>query len=185
MSIPRYQRKSNPAIYVEKTRKAYIMTIDMIRKVHGKYKTEITDRMLIEAQIMYTYAIKADGIFMSKKNRHFTFFDRQRYTRRALVAAQALSSLFTIYYEIISKGDQSYGKAKKRDEVFTRWGASIEESIVYLKKILNSNKDRYDKWEKEVKEYRKKRKKDAPVSESIEGFPRYYELAYKGVITSL
>ena len=76
MSVPKYQRKTNPAIYVEKARKAYIMTMDMIRKANGKYKAEITDRMLIEAQIMYSYAIKADGIFMSKKNRHSTFFER-------------------------------------------------------------------------------------------------------------
>lgn len=94
----------------------------------------------------YTH-IRANSIYLHNNIMETEFNLREEYFTKARSAIFALSSLLTVTFSLVLKGNNFLGDKKKTSGIFKEWARLLNYEAALVKGIIESDKKRYKRYQ--------------------------------------
>lgn len=144
MSVYRSQRGQSSVLYVESAYQLRIMTFRLMRKMPKSYRWMISNHIVDEANSIYDNVIKANVVYVSKKNFNINDYElRHRYLMTAYAETRAILSNMSFLYDLIDEGNSEFYSKGDYVRRFENWTAQADKTLNLIKGVMESDKKRY------------------------------------------
>ena len=148
MSVYKSRRKDAAAQFIADARELRIVTMRVVRRFPTSYRWIVTNKLLELAGEVYAHCIKANAIYVHKDMSQHDFDLRHRYLTMAASEAEALLAEITFCYELVADGNNYFKNAEEYDRVFSRWTEQGNTVLKRIRKLLESDRDRFKSYQK-------------------------------------
>lgn len=124
------------------------MTVRVVRRFPTSYRWTVTNNLLDLAVQIYTNCIRANTIYVHKDMTRNDFELRRRYLRIAESAADALLAEITFCYELVEDGNNYFKDKEEYNRIFSRWTEQGNITLKRIRKLLDSDKQRFTSYQK-------------------------------------
>ena len=161
MSVYASQRQVSKVEFIANATKLVIYSLEQTNKFPKSMKFSVTNEIIKLAHEIHQNTLKANSVYVHKGMTEMEFQMRKKYLFQARASIFALSSLLTIVFEMLLKGNNFMGDKRKTAKVFKEWARLLNYEARLLKGVIDSDRKRY-------KDFQKKKKTEIEVEEEKE-----------------
>lgn len=172
MSVYASQRSESKAEFIKVAQNLATYTLDQMKKFPKNYKHNICDRLVNLALEIHEDVTRANSVYMHKNMLEQDFLFREKYFTKARSAIFTMSSLLTIVFAYILKGNNFLGDKKKASTIFKEWARLLNHEAALLKGVVESDKARYKKYQKSPRKSNKSTEQEQE-EENVEVLPEH------------
>lgn len=147
MSVYASQRNESKAEFIRVAQELATYTLEQIKKFPKSYRFCLTNDIVRLAMEIHEDVLRANLIYIYKNMSESEFNLREEYFLKARSAIFALSSMLTITFSLVLKGNNFFGNKKKTSGIFKEWARLLNYEAALVKGIIESDKKRYKKYQ--------------------------------------
>lgn len=147
MSVYASQRNESKAEFIRVAQELATYTLEQIKKFPKSYRFCLTNDIVRLAMEIHEDVLRANSIYIYKNMSESEFNLREEYFLKARSAIFALSSMLTITFSLVLKGNNFFGNKKKTSGIFKEWARLLNYEAALVKGIIESDKKRYKKYQ--------------------------------------
>lgn len=147
MSVYASQRNESKAEFIRVAQELATYTLEQIKKFPKSYRFCLTNDIVRLAMEIHEDVLRANSIYIYKNMSESEFNLREEYFLKARSAIFALSSMLTITFSLVLKGNNFFGNKKKTSGIFKEWARLLNYDAALVKGIIESDKKRYKKYQ--------------------------------------
>lgn len=147
MSVYASQRNESKAEFIRVAQELATYTLEQIKKFPKSYRFCLTNDIVRLAMEIHEDVLRANSIYIYKNMSESEFNLREEYFLKARLAIFALSSMLTITFSLVLKGNNFFGNKKKTSGIFKEWARLLNYEAALVKGIIESDKKRYKKYQ--------------------------------------
>lgn len=161
MSVYKSRRKDANVLFIQATAELRETTIRICKKFPKSWWSILTRDCLKLISKAFNSCVKGNEIFMHKEMDKLDYKMRRKYFLKALTNVDALGSEITFCYTTIR--EEPIGMSKDdRERHFKNWSEQALKAKSLIKKILESDRERWKKWKQERKAKKNEAKNKKP-----------------------
>lgn len=152
MSVYKSRRKDASAQFIADARELRRMTARAVKQFPSSYRYIVTNGLLEMAREIVVNAVKGNAVYLHKDLSQGDFDLRHRYLKMAEVTADAYLEEITFAFSLVDDGNNFFKNKDEYQKVFN--GLTTQGNIVLkrLRKVIDSDKDRWRRYQKEKAE---------------------------------
>lgn len=143
MSVYASQRSESKAEFIRVAQELATYTLEQVKKFPKAWKRDIVERILNAALDIHEYVTKANSYYIHKNMLEVDFIERERLLSKARAEIFHMSSLLTIVFSFVLKGNNFLGDKKKTSTMFKEWARLLNFEAALIKGIIESVQKRY------------------------------------------
>lgn len=147
MSVYASQRSESKAEFIRVAQDLATYTLEQAKKFPKAWKRDLVDRILNSALNIHEYVTKANFYYIHQNMLEVDFIERERLLGKARAEIFSMSSLLTIVFSFVLKGNNFLGDKKKTSNMFKEWARLLNFEAALLKGIIESDKKRYRRYQ--------------------------------------
>ena len=147
MSVYASQRSESKAEFIRVAQELATYTLEQVKKFPKAWKRDLVDRLLNSALNIHEYVTKANSYYIHQYMLEVDFIERERLLGKARAEIFSMSSLLTIVFAFVLKGNNFLGDKKKTSNMFKEWARLLNYEAALLKGIIESDKKRYKRYQ--------------------------------------
>lgn len=147
MSVYASQRNESKAEFIKVAQELATYTLEQVKKFPKSYRFCLTNDIVRLAMEIHEDVLRANSIFIYKNMSESEFNLREEYFIKARSAIFALSSMLTITFSLVLKGNNFLGNKKKMSGIFKEWARLLNFEAALVKGIIESDKKRYKRYQ--------------------------------------
>lgn len=150
MSVYASKRSESKAEFIRVAQELATYTLEQVKKFPKSWKRDIVDRILNSALDIHEYVTEANSYYIYPNMLHEDFIEREKLLAKARAKIFSMSSLLTIVFSFVLKGNNFLGDKKKTSNMFKEWARLLNYEAALLKGIIESDKKRYKKYQQKA-----------------------------------
>lgn len=147
MSVYASQRNESKAEFIKVAQELATYTLEQVKKFPKSYRFCLTNDIVRLAMEIHEDVLRANSIYIYKNMSESEFNLREDYFIKARSAIFALSSMLTITFSLVLKGNNFLGNKKKTSGIFKEWARLLNFEAALVKGIIESDKKRYKRYQ--------------------------------------
>lgn len=147
MSVYASQRSESKAEFIRVAQELATYTLEQVKKFPKSWKRDIVDRILNSALDIHEYVTEANSYYIYQNMLHEDFIEREKLLAKARAKIFSMSSLLTILFSFVLKGNNFLGDKKKTSNMFKEWARLLNYESALIKGIIESDKKRYKRYQ--------------------------------------
>lgn len=147
MSVYASQRSESKAEFIRVAQELATYTLEQVKKFPKVWKRDLVDRLLNSALNIHEYVTKANSYYIHQGMLEIDFIERERLLGKARAEIFSMSSLLTIVFSFVLKGNNFLGDKKKTSNMFKEWARLLNYESALIKGIIESDKKRYRRYQ--------------------------------------
>lgn len=147
MSVYASKRNESKAEFIRVAQELATYTLEQTKKFPKSYRFCLTNDIVRLALEIHENVLRANSIYIYKNMSESEFNIREEYFIKARSAIFALSSMLTITFSLVLKGNNFLGDKKKTSGIFKEWARLLNFEAALVKGIIESDKKRYKKYQ--------------------------------------
>lgn len=157
MSVYLSQRSESKAEFIRVSQDLAVYTLEQVKKFPKSYRFCLTNDLTKLALEIHENVCRANSIYIHKNMSEMEFNMREKYFVQAKSAIYVMSSLLTVTYALIIKGNNFLGDKKHTSHIFKEWARLLNYETSLVKGVVESDKKRYKRYQKSGKTSDKKK----------------------------
>lgn len=146
MSVYASQRNESKAEFIKVAQELATYTLEQTKKFPKSYRFCLTNDIVRLAMEIHEDVLRANSIYLYKNMTEMEYNLREEYFTKARSAIFALSSMLTITFSLILKGNNFFGNKKQTSTIFKEWARLLNYEAALVKGIIESDRKRYKKY---------------------------------------
>lgn len=152
MSVYKSRRKDASAQFIADARELRSMTARAVKRFPSSYRYIVTNGLLEMAREIVVNAVKGNAIYLHKDLAQGDFDLRHRYLKIAEVTADAYLEEITFAFSLVDDGNNFFKNKADYQKVFSGLTSQGNTVLKRLRKVLDSDKERWRRYQKEKAE---------------------------------
>lgn len=144
MSVFKSQRSEPVAEFLTATMHVHINTMKVIKKFPKSYRWLITNEMLELASKAFTFAVRANSIYVFPNMNTNDYELRHFYLIKSAGCLDALAAEVNVLYALIESGETTFKSKQERENSFIEWMRLIIRATQLVKGVAKSDNKRFD-----------------------------------------
>lgn len=147
MSVYASKRNESKAEFIRVAQQLATYTLEQVKKFPKSYRFCLTNDIVRLALEIHEDVLRANSIYLHNNIMETEFNLREEYFTKARSAIFALSSLLTVTFSLVLKGNNFLGDKKKTSGIFKEWARLLNYEAALVKGIIESDKKRYKRYQ--------------------------------------
>ena len=147
MSVYASKRNESKAEFIRVAQQLATYTLEQVKKFPKSYRFCLTNDIVRLALEIHEDVLRANSIYLHNNIMETEFNLREEYFTKARSAIFALSSLLTVTFSLVLKGNNFLGDKKKTSGIFKEWARHLNYEAALVKGIIESDKKRYKRYQ--------------------------------------
>ena len=147
MSVYASQRSESKAEFIRVSQELATFNLEQVKKFPKSRKRDIVDRILNSALDIHEYVTEANSYYIYQNMLEKDFIEREYLLAKARAKIFSMSSLLTIVFSFVLKGNNFLGDKKKTSNMFKEWARLLNYEAALIKGIIESDKKRYRRYQ--------------------------------------
>lgn len=147
MSVYASKRSESKAEFIHVAQELATYTLEQVKKFPKSYRFNLTNDIVRLAMEIHEDVLRANSIYLHSNMLEVEYNLREEYFAKARSAIFALSSLLTITFSLVLKGNNFLGDKKKTSNIFKEWARLLNFEAALVKGIIESDKKRYKRYQ--------------------------------------
>lgn len=152
MSVYKSRRKDASAQFIADARELRRMTARAVKRFPSSYRYIVTNGLLEMAREIVVNAVKGNAVYLHKDLPQGDFDLRHRYLKMAEVTADAYLEEITFAFSLVDDGNSFFKNKAEYQKVFNGLTTQGNTVLKRLRKVIDSDKDRWRRYQKEKTE---------------------------------
>lgn len=152
MSVYKSRRKDASAQFIADARELRRMTARAVKRFPSSYRYIVTNGLLEVAMEIVVNAVKGNAVYLHKDLSQGDFDLRHRYLKMAEVTADAYLEEITFAFSLVDDGNSFFKNKAEYQKVFNGLTSQGNTVLKRLRKVIDSDKDRWRRYQKEKAE---------------------------------
>lgn len=150
MSVYASKRSESKAEFIRVAQELATYTLEQAKKFPKSYKFNIVGRLVDSALNIHEYVTKANSYYIHQYMLEVDFNEREKFLGLARAEIFSMSSLLTVVFSFVLKGNNFLGDKKKTSNMFKEWARLLNYEAALLKGIIESDKKRYKRYQQKA-----------------------------------
>lgn len=152
MSVYKSRRKDASAQFIADARELRRMTARAVKRFPSSYRYIVTNGLLEMAREIVVNSVKGNAVYLHKDLSQGDFDLRHRYLKMAEVTADAYLEEITFAFSLVDDGNSFFKNKAEYQKVFNGLTSQGNTVLKRLRKVIDSDKDRWRRYQKEKAE---------------------------------
>ena len=147
MSVYASKRNESKAEFIRVAQQLATYTLEQVKKFPKSYRFCLTNDIVRLALEIHEDVLRANSIYLHNNIMETEFNLREEYFTKARSSIFSLSSLLTVTFSLVLKGNNFLGDKKKTSGIFKEWARLLNYEAALVKGIIESDKKRYKRYQ--------------------------------------
>lgn len=147
MSVYASKRSESKAEFIRVAQELATYTLEQVKKFPKSYRFCLTNDIVRLAMEIHEDVLRGNSIYLHSNMLESEFNLREEYFTKARSAIFALSSLLTVTFSLVLKGNNFLGDKKRTSNIFKEWARLLNFEAALVKGIIESDKKRYKRYQ--------------------------------------